>query len=162
MNDRQKAFCEYYAENPNATDAARRAGYSEKTAYSIGQENLKKPELLAYIRRLQAEAAEIRIASVQEAKAVWSDIMRDPDQRAADRIRAGELIAKAAGAFLHFRPDPNDPGLYAVGEASDEDVVIYLPAVGDLAECETDEDDDPDALQTMEVNTPHEPTIAPR
>jgi len=32
----------------NATRAAIRAGYSKKTAYSIGQENLTKPEIQAY------------------------------------------------------------------------------------------------------------------
>lgn len=32
----------------NATQAAIRAGYSEKTAYSIGDENLKKPEIKKY------------------------------------------------------------------------------------------------------------------
>ena len=80
--------------------------------------------------------------------------MRDPDQRAADRIRAGELIAKAAGAFLHFRPDPNDPGLYAVGEVDGGDVLIYLPEIGNPAECEIDDEDDPDDLQQMEVKDP--------
>jgi len=35
----------------NATDAAKRAGYSEKTAYSIGNENLSKPEIAEYINK---------------------------------------------------------------------------------------------------------------
>ena len=46
MNARQKKFCDEYLINCNATQAAIRAGYSPKTAYSIGEENLKKPELL--------------------------------------------------------------------------------------------------------------------
>ena len=44
MNDRQKRFVEEYLVDFNATQAAIRAGYSPKTAYSIGNENLKKPE----------------------------------------------------------------------------------------------------------------------
>ena len=32
----------------NATQAAIRAGYSKRTAYSIGNENLKKPEIQKY------------------------------------------------------------------------------------------------------------------
>jgi phage terminase small subunit len=45
MNDRQKEFVKQYLVDLNATQAAIRAGYSAKTAYSIGQENLKKPEI---------------------------------------------------------------------------------------------------------------------
>ena len=35
----------HYLETCNATEAAKLAGYSPKTAYSIGEENLKKPEI---------------------------------------------------------------------------------------------------------------------
>ena len=49
MNKRQQLFCDEYLIDLNATQAAIRAGYSEKTAYSIGEENLKKPELKEYI-----------------------------------------------------------------------------------------------------------------
>lgn len=41
MTEKQKLFCEEYLIDLNATQAALRAGYSEKTAYSIGNENLK-------------------------------------------------------------------------------------------------------------------------
>ena len=58
LTDRQERFCLEYIIDYNATDAAIRAGYSKKTAYSIGSENLKKPELLARVRELQTEQAE--------------------------------------------------------------------------------------------------------
>ena len=45
MTDKQKRFVEEYLVDLNATQAAIRAGYSKKTAYSIGQENLNKPEI---------------------------------------------------------------------------------------------------------------------
>jgi phage terminase small subunit len=48
-------FGEEYIIDLNATQAAIRAGYSEKTAYSIGQENLKKPEIQEYIQKLMEE-----------------------------------------------------------------------------------------------------------
>ena len=47
MTPKQEIFVREYAIDLNATQAAIRAGYSEKTAYSIGQENLKKPEIAA-------------------------------------------------------------------------------------------------------------------
>ena len=49
MTDRQRKFADEYLIDCNATQAAIRAGYSEKTAYSIGDENLKKPEIKKYI-----------------------------------------------------------------------------------------------------------------
>lgn len=40
LTDKQKRFCQEYMVDNNATQAAIRAGYSKKTAKSIGQENL--------------------------------------------------------------------------------------------------------------------------
>lgn len=55
MTKKQKLFCEEYLIDLNATQAAIRAGYSPETAYSIGQENLKKPEIRTRIDRAMAE-----------------------------------------------------------------------------------------------------------
>ena len=66
LNERQKAFCEYYAACFNATEAAKRAGYSEKTAYSIGTENLKKPEIQSDLQALTEKAQSSRIATIEE------------------------------------------------------------------------------------------------
>jgi phage terminase small subunit len=57
LNDKQKLFIEHYLSCLNATEAARRAGYSPKTAYSIGSENLTKPEIRAEIDRRVADVA---------------------------------------------------------------------------------------------------------
>lgn len=45
LTPKQKRFVEEYLIDLNATQAAIRAGYSKKTAYSIGQQNLKKLEI---------------------------------------------------------------------------------------------------------------------
>ena len=58
LNDRQERFCYEYVLHLNATKAAINAGYSEKTAYSIGSENLKKPEIRERIRQMQDNLAE--------------------------------------------------------------------------------------------------------
>lgn len=50
---KQKRFVEEYLIDLNATAAAKRAGYSQKTAYSIGQENLKKTEIQSAIQEEQ-------------------------------------------------------------------------------------------------------------
>lgn len=47
LTTKQRRFVEEYVggANFNATEAARRAGYSEKTAHATGWENLRKPEI---------------------------------------------------------------------------------------------------------------------
>ena len=55
LTPKQKAFADnYIANGGNASEAARKAGYSEKTAYSIGQQNLKKLEVSSYIAEKQS------------------------------------------------------------------------------------------------------------
>ena len=44
---KQQRFIDEYPKDLNATEAAKRAGYSAKTARSIGQENLTKPDIAA-------------------------------------------------------------------------------------------------------------------
>ena len=43
LTAKQKRFCDEYLIDLNATQAAIRAGYSEKTAYRTGADNLRKP-----------------------------------------------------------------------------------------------------------------------
>ena len=45
LTAKQQRFVDEYLKDLNATQAAIRAGYSKKTAASIGQENLRKPEI---------------------------------------------------------------------------------------------------------------------
>ena len=53
LTPKQQRFVEEYLIDLNATQAAIRAGYSEKTAYSVGHENLKKPEIQKAIQEAQ-------------------------------------------------------------------------------------------------------------
>ena len=49
---KEERFCREYLLDFNATQAAIRAGYSIKTAYSIGQRLLKKPDISKLIENL--------------------------------------------------------------------------------------------------------------
>lgn len=53
LTPKQEAFCNEYLIDLNATGAAKRAGYSEDTAHSIGWENLRKPEIQSRINQLR-------------------------------------------------------------------------------------------------------------
>lgn len=122
MTKKQKRFCDEYLIDCNATQAAIRAGYSEKTAYSIGQENLNKPEIKAYIdeqlnemhNKSIADAAEVmkyltsvlRGKSLAEIVVVEGDgdgcssarrINKAPDER--EKLKAAELLGKRYSLF---------------------------------------------------------------
>lgn len=58
MTPKQAAFVREYLIDLNATQAAIRAGYSVRTAKSIGQENLTKPDIATAIAAAKAERSE--------------------------------------------------------------------------------------------------------
>lgn len=76
LTAKQQRFCDEYLIDLNATQAAIRAGYSKKTAYSIGQENLKKPEIRAYIEKRMAEKEAELIADQDEVMQYLTSVMR--------------------------------------------------------------------------------------
>ena len=78
LTAKQDRFVAEYLIDLNATQAAIRAGYSEKTAYSIGQENLKKPDIASAISAAQAKRAE-RTEITQDY--VLTSIMETMEQR---------------------------------------------------------------------------------
>lgn len=57
LTPKQELFINEYLIDLNATQAAIRAGYSEKTAQEIGAENLSKPMIQAAIQKAQAKTA---------------------------------------------------------------------------------------------------------
>lgn len=65
LNDKQERFVDEYLKDLNATQAAIRAGYSEKTAYSMGQRLLKKVEIQKAIQQRQ-KARERRTEITQD------------------------------------------------------------------------------------------------
>ncbi len=131
MIERQKKFAEFYAMSGNAADAARRAGYSEKTARSQGQRLLTNADISQYVRELQDKAASDRIANLEEVKAVWTEALRDSNEKTSNRLKAGELLARSAGEFIktdqsHGVVRGGDNNIFSEENAA-ESVVICLP-----------------------------------
>lgn len=58
LTPKQRRFVDEYLIDLNATQAALRAGYSKKTAYSMGDENLKKPEIKRAIQKAMQKREE--------------------------------------------------------------------------------------------------------
>ena len=101
LTQKQRIFCEEYIKTTNATKAAIAAGYSEKTARVIGQENLTKPAISAYIKDRLDEINREQIASTDEVMRFFTSVMRgiEKDQfgldaSLSDRIKAGQEIVK--------------------------------------------------------------------
>lgn len=97
MTPKQKAFCDCYIASGNATEAAQKAGYSKKTAYSIGQRLLKNVETQKYIAERERELAKNRIVSAEEVLKFFSEVMKNDAYSPKDRIRAAENLAKRFG-----------------------------------------------------------------
>jgi phage terminase small subunit len=85
LTPKQQLFIIEYLKDFNATQAAVRAGYSKKTAYSIGEENLKKPEIRKAItekmekraQRLNVDADDVLRRLVEIDQMDLLDILND-------------------------------------------------------------------------------------
>lgn len=106
LNEKQKAFCEYYAACFNATEAAKKAGYSQKTARSIGQRLLTYVDVQGYLSTLQSRARANRIASADEILEYLSGVIRNPEEATRERTKAAELLGKRYALFEEARENP--------------------------------------------------------
>ena len=95
MNQRQRAFCEAYLKCGNAAEAARKAGYSARTARSIGQRLLTYADIREYLADRNAEIMAENTATLKEIRSFWTTTMRDQEAKQADRLKASELLSKA-------------------------------------------------------------------
>ena len=76
LTEKQRRFVDYYVETGNKTEAAKKAGYSEKTAASIGDENLRKPAIKAAIDARLRELEGKRIAKPDEVMQFLTSTLR--------------------------------------------------------------------------------------
>ena len=110
LTPKQKAFADYYIECGNATEAARKAGYSESTAQQIGSENLSKPLISEYIAARMEEQTKTRVADANEVIECYTAVMRGEiedqfglDASLSDRLKAGDSLMKRymAGCYKY-------------------------------------------------------------
>lgn len=114
LNERQRAFCEHYVKTMNATQAAKDAGYSEKTAGSQGQRLLKNVEIRKCLGDVLQQASNGRVADAEEVLGYLTNVMRgveteesyqwiDEESRMElvqnpvkhrERLRAAEMLGK--------------------------------------------------------------------
>lgn len=104
LTEKQKRFIDYYIETANATESAKRAGYSSKTAKNIGAENLTK--LNYFIQERLQQLEDNRIASQEEVLQYLTKVIRGEekdqfglDASLQDRTKCAELLGKRYGTF---------------------------------------------------------------
>ena len=101
LTPKQKAFADEFLKCGNATEAAKKAGYSEQSARQMGTENLSKPSISSYIQERQKQIDDERIADIAEIQRFYSSVLRGEvkDQFGLDasletRIAAGRELMK--------------------------------------------------------------------
>ena len=99
MTAKQQRFCDEYLIDLNATQAAIRAGYSEKTAAVIATENLRKPNLRDYIEKRMAEKEEALIAKQDEVMKYLTAVMR--------RELSEHVVVTVSEEKSYYEPDSN-------------------------------------------------------
>lgn len=117
MTEKQKRFADEYLIDLNATQAAIRAGYSEKTANRIASENLSKLDIQEYIEEQLKQLHNSSMADAQEVIAYLTSVLRGkskssvvvgtpigvqeisktPDEK--ERLKAAELLGKYYALF---------------------------------------------------------------
>ena len=114
MNERQKRFVDEYIQTGNASEAARRAGYSRRTDYSIGERLLRNVEVRRAIDARLKELESQRVAKTQELLEHLTSVVRGEVEETVitnsgkvftapvvekDRLKAAEMLLKVQGAF---------------------------------------------------------------
>ena len=101
MTIKQKKFIANIVKGDNNTQAAIKAGYSKKTAYSIGNENLNKPEIKAEINKeiakIQAETKRTVLDSIKRFEEISLLAQKKSDYTNA--ARSEENISKILGHY---------------------------------------------------------------
>jgi len=100
LTPRQAAFVAAYARHGVAERAAIEAGYSERTARGSSARLLANAGIRTALADLAADAHTAAVADAQEVRAWWTKVMRDDEGEMRDRLKASELLARAAGEFV--------------------------------------------------------------
>ncbi|MEQ6856082.1 terminase small subunit [Lysinibacillus capsici] len=140
LNDRQKRFADEYIIDLNATQAAIRAGYSEKTARSQGQRLLTNVDIQAYIEERMTSHKKETIAQQEEILETLTAILRGEEKSSTlrgagqgrqviddmpptttERIRAAELLGKRYGIWQDNKTIDMKSAVVFIDDIPDDD-----------------------------------------
>ena len=124
LSTRQEAFCRHYAVSGNAADAARQAGYSERSARQTGCALLERPYIVERLRRIRlswkrTERDEARILLARSEQA-WDAAVASGSAYMMLRVlrfqaEIAGLVGSAKGTRARLWPLPHEDELGEVG-----------------------------------------------
>lgn len=120
LNEKQEKFAQNYVVYRNATEAAKAAGYSERSAYNQGFRLLQAPEVLERIEELQQELT-TDINVIKELESTFQSAKSSGHTNSA--LKALELLSKVRG--------PNDgKGRATSASELEKEIVNYMEMLG--------------------------------
>ncbi|MEL7445085.1 MAG: terminase small subunit [Pseudomonadota bacterium] len=126
LTPKQKRFVEEYLVDLNATQAAIRSGYSQKTARAIGQENLTKPDISDAI-------AEAEAARSERTQITADRVLEEYARIGFADIRKAVRWGRNPGDETSENADRNGLGIYPVSlipsEEIDDDTALAVSEV---------------------------------
>ena len=114
MSEKQKRFVDFYIQTGNATQAARLAGYEEKSARQVGSRLLQNSSVKNAIDERLQELDSQRLAKDKEILEFLTAVMRGEVSEVVvvqvaeliekpfsgkERLKAAEILAKVHGLF---------------------------------------------------------------
>ena len=107
MTKRQQRFCDEYLKDTNATQAASRAGYSKKSAYSAGQRLLKNVEVKNYLEARMKEIRDRTIADAAEVTQYLTTVLRG-DSKSLEVVVVGTGDGCSEAQLIEKGPSEKD------------------------------------------------------
>lgn len=121
LNQKQTLFVEAFLANANATQAAIKAGYSEKTAYSQGQRLLKNVEIAERLK----ERVDKAIITADEILTDVKSIAKSADKD-SDRLKAYEMLGKHLAMWIDKSESNVVVKLKDADELSDDELATII------------------------------------
>ncbi len=119
MTPKQERFVQEYLIDANATQAAIRSGYSEKTAYSAGQRLLKHVEVVAALAKAQAARVE-RVEITQDYVLNRLKIEAEREGEGSSHAARVSALEKLGKTLAMFTDKTEHSGGMTVNIASDD------------------------------------------
>ncbi len=95
LEPKQKRFCEEYLVDLNATQAAIRAKYTKRSAYSTGYENLQKQEIQKYINNLMLwRSLRTQVTADRVLEELAKIAFANEGVKIKDKLKALDMLAK--------------------------------------------------------------------
>ncbi len=139
LTPKQAAFVAEFVKDGNAAQAAIRAGYPERSARSVGSENLTKPDIIAALQAAQATAVQVVVQRTAEAagSATWiiEKAVEVVDRALEDNRTLGHatpalaLLAKRHPEFRETQAQPSEGGSFVLKGLSDAQLERIIDTV---------------------------------